>query len=363
MAIQPSHHIIDLMPFKTGRSIESVRREFKILNKPIIKMASNENPLGVSPFVSDYICSDQFHLYPDAKAYELKRKLSTLHNIEVEQIIIGNGSEDILTAAALAFVVPGKKVIVTQHGFPTYHLITRKVAGILRIVPAIRGEHALSSMIEAIDDNTSLIFIANPRNPTGTMIAKTALDEFLSMVPSRVLVVLDEAYNEYVLDSEYPQGCRFINQHDNLLVTRTFSKIYGLAGLRLGYGIAQRALIETLRKVCMPYNVNRVAMQVGCIALDDQEHIARSRSMNALNKQKLWSALTSLGLTLQGEHGNFIMVHLGDDAGKVCHALLHEGFIVRWLDSFGLPDYIRITVGTLAQNEKFIHVLKGILYD
>ncbi len=355
--LKPKPSIDTIQPYQGGRPIEEVRRELGITD--IIKLASNENSLGPSPLGMQAIseCVTQVHLYPDGNAYYLKEDLAAHLGISAEHLILGNGSNDVLQLVAEAYVAPGDEVIYAAGAFVVYSLVTKLCSARAVVVPMVEHTHDLSAMAAAITDKTKVIFVANPNNPTGTMVTADETMAFMKRVPDDVLVVFDEAYYEYVDRSDYPQTLPYVLKGRNFIITRTFSKIYGLAGLRIGYGIASPPLVETLNRVRQPFNCSLVGQAAARAALKDTVHVAKSKEQNAIGKAFLYDAFDNMGLGYVGSEGNFIMLHLEQSGTDVADGLLKEGVIVRPIGGYGYPNAVRVTIGTQQENEKFIDAL------
>lgn len=348
-----------LQPYQPGKPIEALEREYGIRNA--IKLASNENPLGPSPRALAAV-SQALHLarYPEGGAVALKAALANRLGVDAGLITVGNGSNDILELVARTFVAPGDEVIFSEHAFAVYPIVTQAVGGVARVTTCRDWGDDLDAMLGAINSRTKVIFVANPNNPTGTWLRHSALEAFLSAVPSRVIVVLDEAYFEYVTEQEYPDGLRRIGRFPNLVVARTFSKIYGLAGLRIGYGVSHPDIADLLNRVRQPFNVNSLAQIAAIAALEDHEHVARSCDVNAVGMKQLTDAFTRMGLEYIPSAANFVCVEVGDGA-HVYEALLREGVIVRPVANYGMPKHLRVTVGLPEENERFLKALAHVL--
>lgn len=354
-----------LQPYQPGKPLDELEREYGI--KHAVKLASNENPLGPGPAAQQTIraCLNDLARYPDGNGFALKLALSNRHGVAPEQVTLGNGSNDILELLARAFLTPDHEVIFSEHAFAVYPIVTQAVGARAIITPAKNWGYDLDAVLAAITANTRLIFIANPNNPTGTWLTKTELAGFLSNVPPQVLVVLDEAYFEYASAlasdaEEYPNGMQWLNQYPNLVVTRTFSKAYGLAGLRIGYSVSHADVADLLNRVRQPFNVNSLALAAAEVALDNQEHIERSLVCNVQGMKLLTQAFTRLGLEYILSIANFVSVNVGD-AAAVYNALLHEGVIVRPVANYAMPEYLRISIGTAEENDRCITALNKVL--
>ena len=359
--LKPKPSIDTIQPYQGGKPIEEVQRELGITD--IIKLASNENPLGPSRLAGQAIAESagQVHLYPDGNAFYLKNDLARHLGVSTEQLILGNGSNDVLQLIAEAYVAPDDEVIYAAGAFVVYSLVTKLCSATAVVVPMQNDTHDLSAMAAAITDRTKVIFIANPNNPTGTMVPADETAAFMERVPDDVLVVFDEAYYEYVLRSDYPQTLPYILEGRNFIITRTFSKIYGLAGLRIGYGIAPPALIETLNRVRQPFNCSLIGQAAARAALKDTDHVKKSQASNTAGKAFLYKAFGDMGLRYAPTEGNFIMLHLEQLGADVADALLQKGIIVRPIAGYGYPNAVRVTIGTQKENERFITALKQIL--
>ena len=359
--MHPKPGIETIHPYQGGKPIEEVQREFGITD--IIKLASNENPLGPSPLAKEAIkrAAAQVHLYPDGNAYYFKIELAEHLGISPEYLIFGNGSNDVLQIVGETYISPGDEVIYSESAFVVYMLVS-KICGAKSVVTPRRDyAHDLDAMADAITDATKVIFIANPNNPTGTMSAKDEAERLMERVPDDVLVVFDEAYYEYVERPDYPQTLPYVEEGRNVIITRTFSKIYGLAGLRIGYGIAKPATIEMMNRVRQPFNCNLIGQVAGRAALKDVNHVRRSLQLNAVGKIYLYDALAQLGLGYVETEGNFILVQLGRSGQEVSDALMRKGVIVRPMGAYGFADSVRATIGKPDENERFIAALQEVL--
>ena len=352
-----------LSPYIPGKPVDELARELNLDPAHIVKLASNENPLGASPKALEAIAAAVGELtrYPDGNGYSLKVKLAERAKVGIDHVTLGNGSNDILELVARAYLAPGVNAVFSQHAFAVYPIVTQAVGAEARVVPAKDWGHDLPAMLKAIDADTRVVFIANPNNPTGTWFGPQALSDFLAAVPAHVLVVLDEAYIEYASGSELPNGLDYLADHDNLLVSRTFSKAYGLAALRVGYGISSAVIADVLNRVRQPFNVNSLALAAACAALDDLDYLAHSRSLNNAGLLQLQDGLLALGLGWIPSKGNFLAIDMGQDAAPINQALLREGVIVRPVANYGMPRHLRVTVGTAAENSRFLEALGKVL--
>lgn len=352
-----------LSPYVPGKPVDELARELDLDPATIVKLASNENPLGPSPKAIEAIAAQLSELtrYPDGNGFVLKQKLAQRYDVGIEQVTLGNGSNDILELVARAYLAPGLNAVFSEHAFAVYPIATQAVGAQARAVPAKQWAHDLDAMQAAIDSNTRVVFIANPNNPTGTWFGTEALERFLAAVPEQVLVILDEAYIEYAADGELPDGLAFLSKHPNLLVSRTFSKAYGLAALRVGYAICSAQIADVLNRVRQPFNVNSLALAAACAALDDEAYLAESRACNAAGMQQLEAGFRELGLEWIPSRGNFIAVDFGRDAAPINQALLRDGVIVRPVAGYGMPNFLRVSIGTEAENARFLDVLRKAL--
>jgi len=353
--------IRNLSPYVPGKAVEDLERELGIAN--IVKLASNENPLGPSAKVLETLAAAGENLtrYPDGNGFRLKNKLAQLLKLEPQNITLGNGSNEILELLARTFLSPGAEAIMSEHAFAVYPLVTVSAGATVVSVPARQWSHDLDAMVDAVTENTRLVFIANPNNPTGTWFSRGELRAFMKAIPEQVIVVLDEAYFEYVEQENYPDGIKLLAEYDNLVVTRTFSKIYGLAALRIGYSASSDAIAELLNRARQPFNVNAFAQEAALTALDDTEYVSRSRNLNNIGLQQLEEAFDDMGLNYIDSVGNFICVDVGPDAMGVYDGLLRAGVIVRPVGNYNMPNHLRITVGTEAENTTFIDALTALL--
>ncbi len=355
--------VAGLQPYQPGKPVAELERELGINN--IIKLASNENPLGPGKLARQaLIALDDLSRYPDGNAHHLKMALAQRHDVDTNQITVGNGSNELLELITRAIVRPQHEIIFSKHAFAVYPLVTQAVGAKAVVVPAKDWGHDIVAMRTAVTDNTRIMFIANPNNPTGTWLDKDSLRDFLETCPQHVVVVLDEAYFEYVEDDDYPDCIQWVNEFPNLLVTRTFSKAFGLAGLRIGYGISHPDIADLLNRVRQPFNVNSLALRAAEAALHDAEHLQQSISLNNNGMQQLQRAFTAMGLDYIPSAGNFICVDVeqtGTSGLQIYNKLLHEGVIVRPIANYGMPHHLRITIGLEHENEKFIQALAKIL--
>ena len=356
-------YIRAIMPYQPGKPISELARELGLQPHTIIKLASNENPLGTSPLAMEAMAQalDTIALYPDGSGYELKAALSQHYGVSDRQIILGNGSNDVLELAARITLGPGTSAVYSQHAFAVYPLLAQ-VTGARGIkVPAKDYGHDLTAMLAAIEPDTRLVFIANPNNPTGTLLSEAEIQDFLEKVSPTVLVVLDEAYKEYLPDTVRADSIGWLKQFPNLLVTRTFSKVYGLAGIRIGYGLTHPDIADLMNRTRQPFNINSIALSGAVAALKDSEFVARSYALNQAGMRQLTSGFDQLGISYIPSYGNFISFRVkpGTTASDVYQNLLGQGVIVRPIGIYEMPDHLRVTVGLQAQNLRLLTLLEN----
>ena len=355
-------HVRAIAPYLPGKPISELARELGLAEDDIVKLASNENPLGPSPLALA-AAQDALYdmaLYPDGAGFALKAKLAAKWKVSASQIVLGNGSNDVLDMAARAFLAPGTTSVYSQHAFAVYSIATQTVGAHVVSVPARDYGHDLVAMRAAIRDDTRVLWIANPNNPTGTFLPWAEVEAFLETVPPHVLVVLDEAYGEYLPVAERCDTAAWLARFPNLLIVRTFSKAYGLAGLRVGYGLCDVEVADLLNRVRHPFNVNAPALAAAEAALDDEDFLARSYALNAAGMAQLAAGLTALGVDGVPSKGNFLLAKVGD-AARINSELLKRGVIVRPVANYGLPEFLRISVGLAGQNARFLDALKVCL--
>lgn len=355
-----------IAPYQSGKPISEVAREFGLDEAKIVKLASNENPLGMPDSARQAMlaAAGDVARYPDANGFDLKAAITAKYDVPQDWITLGNGSNDILELAAHAFVQPGQAAMFAQYSFAVYPLATQAVGGRAIVVPAKDYGHDLTAMAAAITPDTKLIFIANPNNPTGTFIPAAEIEAFLKVVPPQVVVVLDEAYNEFLAPELQYDSIAWVRRFPNLLVSRTMSKAFGLAGLRVGFGIAQPPVTDLLNRIRQPFNVNSLAQAAAVAALNDAPFLKKSAEVNAAGYSQLVEAFDALGLEYVPSFGNFVLVRVGNDDGagaRVNLALLKQGIIVRPVGGYGLPQWLRISIGLPEENAAFIAALKSAL--
>ncbi|HHI93944.1 MAG TPA: histidinol-phosphate transaminase [Gammaproteobacteria bacterium] len=351
-----------LHPYQPGKPIDELQREYGVTD--VVKLASNENPLGPSPVVLAALQNEFADLarYPDGNGFELKQALAARHGVDMAQITLGTGSSDPLEFVVRVFVQPGDEVMFSQHAFAMYPIITQAASATAVVTPANDWGHDLDAMRAAITDRTRVIFIANPNNPTGTWLGGEALQAFIADVPERVMVVVDEAYFEFASDpalgaGDYPDATQWLDRFPNLMVTRTFSKAYGLAGLRVGYSLSHPDVANLLNRIRPPFNVNSLALAAACASLDDTDHVRRGVMLNAEQMNVVTTAVKKMGLDFIPSVGNFVCIDVGEDAAVVYDALLYEGVIVRPVANYGMPRHLRVTLGREEENTRFLAAL------
>ena len=357
---QLPEYIRTLIPYEPGKPIEEVEREYGIADST--KLASNENPLGPSPKALETIRAKlgQLNLYPDGDCFYLKNGLAKKLGMAPEQLIFGNGSNEIIELAVRAFMRPGDQAVMARQAFVVYQLIVQAVGGKSVQVPLREFTHDLEAIAAAVTSETKIVFLANPNNPTGTIYRRPEWEKFLSKLPNHVLLIVDEAYFEYVRDPGYPDSLTYQSDERPMLTLRTFSKLYGLAGLRVGYGVGPREIIAMMQRVRQPFNVNAPAQWAALAALDDSDHVQRSLAVNREGLDFLGREFEKLGLEFVPSHGNFILVRVGKGQ-EVFQQLLSRGIIVRPMGGYQFPEHVRVTVGTMDENRKLIATLQTII--
>jgi histidinol-phosphate aminotransferase len=357
MTLHVHPDIAALSPYVPGKPIEELQREFGLAR--VIKLASNENPLGPSPKALAVIPEGvaTLHRYPDGGAFSLRESLANRWKVTADQVIVGNGSDEILGLLARTFLSPGDEAVMADHTFVIYRMEVMAAHGKAVVVPLVQWRHDVKAMTAAITERTRLIFICNPNNPTGTMVSAEEVAQLLARVPEHVVVVFDEAYFEYVRSSQFPDSMAYVRQGRNAIVLRTFSKIYGLAGLRIGYGVTTPEIANFLNRVRPPFNANSLAQRAALAALDDDEHVAKSRAVNQAGMEQVVSGLRGLGLTPIPSEANFVYFDVGRDGRQVFESLLRVGVIVRHIEG----RMIRVTIGQAAENTAFLTALGEVL--
>jgi len=360
--MQPKPNIIHLPVYQPGKPIEAVKRELGLTE--VIKLASNENPYGCSPAVKEAIVREleNIPLYPDGGAFALSEALAAHLGVKPEQLIFGAGADEVIQMIARAYLTPGDETVMAAQTFPQYKFSAMAENAAVVEVPLKDGVHDLDAMLERITERTKIVWVCNPNNPTGTFVTRAQLVRFLDAVPPNVMVVLDEAYFEYAVDPEYPNGVSLLPKYPNLVVLRTFSKIYGLASLRIGYGVAHADVIRNVNQVRQPFNTSRFAQTAAIAALGDGEFVRRCREANRKGLEQLAAAFGRMGLKTWPSQANFIFVDVQRDAKEMFERLLRKGIIVR-AGFRGFPTGLRITAGTPEQNEELIAALEAVLHE
>ena len=357
-----------LSPYQPGKPVEELERELGISNA--IKLASNENPLGPSPLALEAInkVAGSVNYYPDGSGFALSNKLAQKHQVDVTNITLGNGSNDILELVTRAFLTPQHSAVFSQHSFAVYPIVVQAVGAKANVASAYPEDHETmplghdpAAILSQIDDSTRIVFIANPNNPTGTWLTPEVLEDLFNKIADNIIIVLDLAYTEYMAEDIKPPINRWLNQFPNLLITQTFSKVYALAGLRIGYSISNAEIADVLNRVRQPFNTNILAQSAAIASLDDVAHVTDSVAMNDAGKSFLQSALTEMKLNYLPSMGNFIAVNVKQDGLAVYQKLLQQGVIVRPVTNYAMPEYLRITIGTQPQNERFVETLKQVI--
>ena len=360
-------YVREIAPYVGGRPISEVAREFGLDEAKIVKLASNENPLGMPDSAKKAMlkAAEDLARYPDSNGFELKNVLAKKFSVPFEWITLGNGSNDILELTTRAVAHEGDEIVFSKHAFAVYPLATQAVGAKAVEVPATSElGHDLPAMLKAITPKTRLVFVANPNNPTGSFLTAKAIEQFIEQVPSHVVVVVDEAYNEFLTPEQQYNAVDWVRRFPNVIVSRSFSKAYGLAGLRIGYGIAQNNLTDLLNRIRQPFNVNSLAQAAAIAALGDHEFLKKCYDLNQAGYAQLTQAFDQMGLKYIPSSGNFVLVKVGDQAdsgSKVNLELLKAGVIVRPVGNYGLPEWLRISIGLPEENEVFIKALKNIL--
>ena len=365
---QSPSYVRAIAPYQPGKPISELAREMGLNEKKIVKLASNENPLGVSPRAKAAIrkALPELGRYPDGSAFDLKAALAKRYGVPEECIVVGNGSNDLLEMAAAVFLAPSRSAVYSEHAFAVYPLATLSRGARSIVVPAKNYGHDLAAMLAAIAPDTRVVFIANPNNPTGTFVPGPELEDFIARAPREVAVVVDEAYTEYLPRELRYDSVGWLAKYPNFILTRTFSKVYGLAGLRVGFGLMHPGVADLLNRVRQPFNVNSLALAAAAAALEDRKFVAKSHKMNRAGMARLERAFKRLGLEYIPSCANFVSFAVprhgeGPRAGTVYDKLLRQGVIVRPVAGYGMPDHLRVTVGTPAENERFLKALEAAL--
>ncbi|NIR28808.1 MAG: histidinol-phosphate transaminase [Gammaproteobacteria bacterium] len=350
-----------LKPYQPGKPVEEIERELGL--RDVVKLASNESPLGPGTAAREAAAHalENVSRYPDGNGTVLKQTLARKLGVGEDRLTLGNGSNDVLELAVRAFVTPEHEVIFSEHAFAVYPLATQAVSARAVVTPAKDWGHDPEAMAKGLTDRTRVIFIANPNNPTGTWVDTNSLERLIRSVPEHVIVVVDEAYCDYVEAPDYPDCVSWLERYPNLVVTRTFSKAYGLAGLRVGYAVSHPQVADLMNRVRQPFNVNSVALAAAAGALEDDEHLSRSVAVNKSGMAQLTEAFDAMGLDYIPSAGNFVSVNVGRRGSQVFEALLKRGVIVRPVDNYGMPEHLRVTVGLEQENVRFLEALAKVL--
>ncbi|MGE6629538.1 histidinol-phosphate transaminase [Bacillus sp. NPDC077027] len=362
--MQIKEQLKQLKPYQPGKPIEEVKREFQL--DKIVKLASNENPFGCSPYAKEAIQTEieQLAIYPDGYSAELRKELAAFLNVNEKQVIFGNGSDEIVQIISRAFLDMHSNTVVPSPSFPQYKHNAVIENTEVREVPLLEsGAHDLQAMLEAIDEKTKVIWVCNPNNPTGNHLSEKEIVSFLDAVPAHVLVVLDEAYFEYVRAEDFPNSLELLKTYKNVIVLRTFSKAYGLAALRIGYGVASEELIAAIEPTREPFNTSRIAQAAARASLKDQGFIRECRQKNEIGLSQYHEFAERFGLLIYPSQTNFVLIDFNRDADELFHALLKKGYIVRSGKALGFPTALRITVGTKEQNEEILNTLADMLQE
>ncbi|MEK6545440.1 MAG: histidinol-phosphate transaminase [Nitrospinota bacterium] len=357
MELKIPEHIKNLIPYEPGKPLEELERELGIKNS--IKLASNENPIGPSPEALRAIekILPNIHRYPDGSGFYLKKTIAEYFNLRPQNIILGNGSNEIIELSVRTFLNPGDEIVMADQSFIVYQIVTQSANCKGIIVPLRDFTHDLDRMADAVTEKTRMVFISNPNNPTGTAVGRKDVERFMGRLRDDIIVIFDEAYYEYVERKDFPDTLKYVGEGKNVIVLRTFSKIYGMAGLRIGYGFARDKLVGYMNRVRQPFNVNSLALIGAVAALKDKNHLERSREVNKKGKEYLYGEFKKLGLNYVPSEANFILVKTGNGR-NIYNRLLKKGIIIRPLDGYKFPDYIRVTIGLPEENKRFIEALK-----
>ncbi len=360
-AVAPEH-VRRITRYLPGKPIGELAREFGLDERDIVKLASNENPRGPSAAVRAAVAAatEELCRYPDGNGFALKAALAARYAVDPDQIVLGNGSNDILELVTQAFLQPGDHVVYSRHAFAVYPLATQARGGVGVEVATVDLGHDLPAMRRAITPATRIVFVANPNNPTGTWLPPATLEAFIASVPEDTLIVLDEAYDEYLAPEQQSPSAAWVARYPNLIVSRTFSKAYGLAALRMGYGVMHAKVADMLNRVRQPFNVNALAQAAAVAALSDMAYVAESRALNDRGMRQMEEGLQALGVGYTPSHGNFLLVKVGD-GGRVYQRLLEQGVIVRPVANYALPEHLRVTVGLAEENRRFLAALEAAL--
>jgi len=359
-------YIHSIAPYQPGKPISELAREMGLDESSIIKLASNENPFGTSPLALEAMkkALNEVMRYPDGNGFELKNALSEKYAVNSDQIVLGNGSNDVLELAARVFLKPGTSAVFSQHAFAVYPLVTQAAGATGIVVPAKNYGHDIDAMLDAITPETRMVFIANPNNPTGTFLPASDIQRFLKRVSRDVLIILDEAYHEYLPDISRADTIKWLHSFPNLLITRTFSKIYGMAGIRIGFGFAHTQVSGLMNRIRQPFNVNSIGLSGALAAINDTEFVKRSYALNQTGMLQITTGLRRLGLTYIPSYGNFLSFRVENGkTAAVYQYLLQKGIIVRPVGIYEMPEFLRVTVGLESENQKFLQLLESAVKE
>ncbi|MDO9572843.1 MAG: histidinol-phosphate transaminase [Candidatus Omnitrophota bacterium] len=353
--------VLAVSPYIVGKPIEEVKRQLGL--KEVIKLASNENPLGPSPKAISAMkkCLSCVNRYPDSQNYYLKKRLAKYFGLDRANFVFGNGSDELIDVIIKTLVEPDEFIITSDTTFLEYEIIAQSNDRKVKKAPMLYFKYDLGGMLKLVDKKTKLIFIANPNNPTGTYVNKYEVTQFLNALPKSVVVVFDEAYDAYIDVDDYPDSLSYLKKRNNIIILKTFSKAYGLAGLRLGYAIGNTELIGYMERIRQPFNVNTLAQSAALAAIEDKEFIKKTRQLVLQGKAFIYSALSKMGLGFVPSVANFILVDVSKDGVEVFKSMLKYGVIVRDMKQYGLKNFIRVTIGTNKENERFVRVLRKVL--
>jgi histidinol-phosphate aminotransferase len=349
--------VLKVNPYVPGKPIEETKRELGL--KEVIKLASNENPLGASPKALNAIkkALSGINRYPDAQGYYLKKSLAKSLGLEPENFVLGNGSDELIDVLIKTLVEPQENIVTSEGTFLEYEIVAQVNGRKVKKAPLYNFKYDLEKMLKLVDPKTKLVFIANPNNPTGTYVSKNKVLDFINALPPKVFVVFDEAYNTFIDVDDYPDTLSFLKNNKRVIILRTFSKAYGLAGLRLGYAIADPELTGYLERIRQPFNVNLLAQVAGCAALEDKAFLEKTRRLTLSGKDFFYREFSKLGINYICSEANFILVDTGRDGRQIFNAMLKSGVIVREMSQYGLKNFVRITIGTPSENKKLLKVL------
>jgi histidinol-phosphate aminotransferase len=364
MPVRARAHVYDMQPYRPGKTPEQLMQSLGL--SELIKLSANENPLGASPRAKEALVNalDIIHRYPDGACSVLRDALSEFYGLPPDHFVFGNGSDELIHLFGVAYLDPGDGLMMGQPSFVRYIASAQLNQATLQAIPLTPDfRHDLEVMADAITERTKLVYLANPNNPTGTIVSRAELERFLERLPDHVLVILDEAYFEYADHPEYPNGLDYVRAGWNVVVFRTFSKAYGLAGLRIGYAVGRPELLDPIERVREPFNVNTLAQVAAAAALSDQAHVARTRTLNREGLQMFSEACERLGLRYVPSQANFLLIEVGDHCAQVQQRLLQRGILVRTGEVFGMPTYLRVNTGTPEQNARFVEALADALRE